>query len=119
METGINRPRNTRKSWEEKEAHLPDNLGLKHRSKRPTMNPRSGGPKPSPNPSRAAGAGSSKMDAQDAYGLRFGASTCPRKANENIYKLTKDGAEGVQPVRRRAPGAATPAWLPNRPALAC
>jgi hypothetical protein len=28
METGINGPRNTRKPWEEKEAHLPDNLGI-------------------------------------------------------------------------------------------
>jgi hypothetical protein len=28
METGINGPRTTRKPWEEKEAHLPDNLGL-------------------------------------------------------------------------------------------
>jgi hypothetical protein len=28
MEIGINGPRNTRKPWEEKEAHLPDNLGI-------------------------------------------------------------------------------------------
>jgi hypothetical protein len=27
-EIDINGPRNTRKPWEEKEAHLPDNLGL-------------------------------------------------------------------------------------------
>jgi hypothetical protein len=60
------------------------------------MNPRSGGPKPSPNPSRAAGAGPDKMDAQDASRLYFGPSTCPRKANEKIYKLTKDGAKGLK-----------------------
>jgi hypothetical protein len=89
MKIDINDPRNTRKPWEEKEAHLPDNLGLKHRSKRPIMNPRSGGP----NPSRAAGAGLGKMDAQDASGLSFGPSTHPRKANEKIYMLEKYGAE--------------------------
>jgi hypothetical protein len=83
MEIHINGPRNTRKPWEKKEAHLLVNLGLKHRSKCPTMNPRSGGP--------------GKMDAQDASGLRFGPSTCPRKANEKIYKLKKDGDEGTQP----------------------
>jgi hypothetical protein len=63
MEIHINGPRNIRKPWEEKEAHLLDNLGLKHRLKWPTMNPRSGGLKPSPNPSRAAGAGPGKIDA--------------------------------------------------------
>jgi hypothetical protein len=61
MEIHINGPRNTRKLWEEKEAHLPVNLDLKHRSKCPTMNP-SGGPKPNPHPSRVVGAGLGKMD---------------------------------------------------------
>jgi hypothetical protein len=83
-EIHINGPRNTRKPWDEKEAHLPDNLGLKYRSKSPIMNPRSGGLKPSPNPSWAVGAGLGKMNTQDASGLRFGPSTCPRKANEKI-----------------------------------
>jgi hypothetical protein len=79
--------------------HLLDNLGLKHRSKHPTMNPRSGGPKASTNPSRAVGAGPCKMGTQDASELHLGPSTCPWKANEKIYKLTKDGAEGAQPGR--------------------
>jgi hypothetical protein len=110
MEIHINGPRNTRKPWEEKEAHLPDNLGLKHRSKCPIMNPRSGGPKPNPNPSRAAGAGSGKMGTQDASGLRFGPSTCPWKANEKIYKLTKYGAIWARFVCGRGPGMAAPQW---------
>jgi hypothetical protein len=115
MEIHINGPRNKRKPWKKKEAHLLDNLGLKHRSKCSTMNPRSGGPKLSPNPSRAAGAGLGKIDAQYASGLRFEPSTYPRKANEKIYKLTKDMPKGAQPGHGCTPGAAAPVWLPNRP----
>jgi hypothetical protein len=33
------------------------------------------------------------MDAQDASELRFRPSTCPQKANEKTYVLTKDGAK--------------------------
>jgi hypothetical protein len=51
------------------------------------------------------------MDAQDASGLCFGPSTCPRKANEKIYKLTKDGAKG------HTPGMAALPSLPNWPSF--
>jgi len=52
------------------------------------------------------------MDAQDAFGLCFWPSTCPQKANKNVYKLTKDG---TQLMHGRAPGAIMLVWLPNRP----
>jgi hypothetical protein len=73
-----------------------------HGPKCPTMNPRSGDPKPSPNPSRAVGAGPGKMDAQDASALRFGPSTRPQKANKKIYVIAKDGPEGAEPGCGRA-----------------
>jgi hypothetical protein len=69
--------------------------GPQHGSKCPTMNPRSGGPKPNLNPSRPTGAGPGKMDTIDASGLRFGPSNSPPKANKKIYVVTKDGPEGA------------------------
>jgi hypothetical protein len=110
MEIHINWPRNIRKPWEKKEAHLLDNLGLKHRSKCSTMNPYSGGSKPNPNPSRAVGASPGKMDAQDASRLRFGPSTS-RKDNKKIYKLTKYGAIWARFGCGRGLGLAAPLWI--------
>jgi hypothetical protein len=69
--------------------------GPQHSPKIPTKNLRSGGPTTSPNPSRAAEAGPGKMDAQDAFGLYFGPSTRPWKANKKIYIVAKDGPEGA------------------------
>jgi hypothetical protein len=57
------------------------------------------------------------MDAQDASGLRFEPSTHPRKTNEKIYIIAKDGPEGAQPGHGRAPCAAAPPQMPNRPSL--
>jgi hypothetical protein len=91
--------------------------GPQHVSKWPTMNLRSGGPKPSLNPSWAAGAGLGKMDAQHASGLRFGPSTHPQKANKKIYVVAKDGPEGAQLGHRNAHGAAAPPQTPNGPSL--
>jgi hypothetical protein len=76
------------------------------------MNPRNGGPKPSPNPSRAVGASPGKMDAQDASGLHFGASTNPRKANKIIYDVTKDGPKGSQLGHGYAPSMSAPPMPP-------
>jgi hypothetical protein len=57
------------------------------------------------------------MDAQDASGLRFEPSTRPRKTNEKIYVIAKDGSEGAQPGRGHAPCAAAPPHMPNGPSL--
>jgi hypothetical protein len=57
------------------------------------------------------------MDAQDASGLRFGPSTLPRKANEKIYMLKKDGPKEGQLGCGRALGAIELRWLPPGPSF--
>jgi hypothetical protein len=87
--------------------------GPQHGSKCPTMNPRSGSPKPSPNPSRAAGASPGKMDTQDASGLRFGPSTAHGKLTKRSTSSQKMGMRGPSQGTGALGGVPAPPQMPN------
>jgi len=64
-----------------------------HETFSPIIDPNSGGPKPSPNPARAAGPCLSKMGAPDTSGLCFGPSTRRWKANDEPDTPAKVGPQ--------------------------
>jgi hypothetical protein len=107
--------KNYKKTMGRERGPLTRQSGPQHSPKIPTKNPRSGGQKPSPTSSRAAGAGPGKMDAQDASRLRFGPTTRPRKANKKIYMLTKYGPIWTKFGHTCARGVGTPLLAPLWP----